>query len=334
VLVVFFAASAEAGAAVTRVEVRWTSNPPGHAPHLRALAGREAATAGCWPAGGLSSFGPCSEIAQAGWEARELDPQGIPQRIAYVDRSSDQRRRFEFEAALGCTPCSELPVPPVITVTATIRNADGSTRSVPPFTLGAPGARGLIVIQRQVGVSAGRTARRERRARDRAGDDAFYGARAVVTGGVGSGNSDDPTVRMRVARDRRTLDVLGPHDDCDHGSGGFNAFEYFYPKVDDVKVQQDGRFQGSTTYVQRYESASQDYELHFKVSVKGRFVSADTAKGSLSWQMTLDGTRNLDGPGPCPPLRATFTVKRGKVVGLRAVKMQSRTRWHGEGRVP
>jgi hypothetical protein len=163
---------------------------------------------------------------------------------------------------------------------------------------------------------------------------AFYGAKTVVTGGIGPGNTDDPTVRIRVARNGRTLDVLGPHDDCDHGSGGFNAFEYFYPKVDDVRIKPDGSFQGSTTYVQEFDGAHHHYAFPFKVKVQGRFVSEDTAKGSLSWQMTVDGTRNEAGPSPCPPLRTKFTAKRGNVVGLKAGKMPSRTKWHPEGQVP
>ena len=164
---------------------------------------------------------------------------------------------------------------------------------------------------------------------------AFYGAKTVVTGGTGPGsNTYDPTVRIRVARNRRTLDVLGPHDRCSHGTGGFNAAEYFYPKVDDVRIKPDGSFQGSTNYVEEYDSAYHHYELIFKVRVKGRFVSKDTVKGSLSWQMTLDGTRNEAGPSPCPPLRTTFAAKRGKVAGLKAAKMPSRTKWHPEGQVP
>jgi hypothetical protein len=130
----------------------------------------------------------------------------------------------------------------------------------------------------------------------------FYGAKTIVTGGIDRPRQFvDPTVRIRVARNGRTLDVLGPHDRCvrSHGSGGFNPFEY-----------------------------------SFKVKVKGRFVSKDTAKGSLSWQMTVDGTRNEAGPSPCPPLRTKFTAKRGKVVGLKAAKMPSRTKWHPEGQVP
>jgi hypothetical protein len=163
---------------------------------------------------------------------------------------------------------------------------------------------------------------------------AFYGAKTVVTGGIGPGNTDDPTVRIRVARNGRTLDVLGPHDDCDHGTGGFSAVEYFYPKVDDVRIKPDGSFQGSTNYVEEYDSANHHYELIFKVTIKGRFVSTDIAKGSMSWQMTLDGTRNQAGPSPCPALRTNFKAKRGKVVGLKAVKMPSKTKWHPEGQVP
>jgi opacity protein-like surface antigen len=163
---------------------------------------------------------------------------------------------------------------------------------------------------------------------------AFYGAKTVVTGGIGPGNSDDPTVRIRVARNGRTLDVLGPHDDCNHGSGGFNAFEYFYPKVDDVRIKPDGSFQGSTTYVQEFDGSHHHYAFPFEVKVKGRFVSEDTAKGSFSWQMTVDSTRNEAGPSPCPPLKTTFSAKRGNVVGLKAVKMPSRTKWHPEGQVP
>lgn len=219
----------------------------------------------------------------------------------------------------------------------TIRNADGSIKRVPPFTLGQlDPVRGSYSGGRRFGISAGRAAnqRRKKGALDRGKQGAFYGAKTVVTGGIGPGNSVDRTVRIRVARNGRTLDVLGPHDRCSHGTGGFNAVEYFYPKVDDVRIKPDGSFRGSTSYVQEFGSGYHHYAFPFKVRIKGRFVSKDTVKGSLSWQMTVDGTRNRGGPSPCPPLRTKFTAKRGKVVGLKAAKMPSRTKWHPEGQVP
>jgi hypothetical protein len=319
-LVVSLLASAEAESAVTRAEVRWSwsSNPSGGPPLLRALTPTGGVTAGCWPVGAVV-LGPCPDPAQAGWEGRDLDPQGNPRMIAYVDRSSDQRREYEFEVYIPCVPpCGEL------TVWGTIRNADGSTKRVPPFTLDGG---------RRFGISAGRAPEqgRKRRAPGRRNQGAFYGAKTVVTGGTGPGsNSADPTVSIRVARNRRTLDVLGPHDRCSHGAGGFNAVEYFYPKVDDVRIKPDGSFRGSTSYVQEFDGAYYHYEFTFKVRIKGRFVSPDTAKGSLSWQMTVGGTRQVTGePSPCPPLRTTFTAKR-----LRAGKMPGRTKWHPEGQVP
>jgi hypothetical protein len=216
----------------------------------------------------------------------------------------------------------------------TLRNADGTTKRVPPFTLSQPDPHrpGAYFGGDRFGISAGRAPKQGRK---KGALDRFYGAKTVVTGGTRPGsNTYDPTVRIRVARNGRTLDVLGPHDRCSHGSGGFNAVEYFYPKVDDVRIKPDGSFQGSTTYVQEFDSAYHHYVFPFKVKVKGRFVSKDTAKGSLSWQMTVDGTRNEAGPSPCPPLRTKFTAKRGKVVGIKAGKMPSRTKWHPEGRVP
>jgi hypothetical protein len=328
--IVSLVGSAEAGSAVTRVEIHWswTSGQSGGPPVLRALAGQEAATAGCWPKGTVV-LGPCPEIANAGWEGRDPDSQGNPRTIAYVDRSPDQRRRFEFEAYLPCVPpCGELKV------WATITNADGSTKRVPPFTLGQADPRrpGSYSGSKSF-VSAGRTGAQEGGKKGTA-DRRFFGAKTVVTGGVGDGNSDDPSVRLRVARNRRTVDVLGPHDNCNHGSGGFNTFEYFYAKVDDVKIKPNRTFQGSSNYVQEYDSAYHHYEFSFKVTVKGRFVSPDTAKGTLSWQMTVGGSRNQGGPSPCPPLKTKFTAKRGKVVGEKAVKMPSRTKWHPEGQVP
>jgi hypothetical protein len=327
VLVVSLLASAEAESAVTRAEVRWSwsSNPSGGPPLLRALTPTGGVTAGCWPVG-TPLLGPCPESADAGWEGRDPDPQANPRTIAYVDRSSDQRREYEFEAYIPCAPpCGEL------TVWGTIRHADGSTKQVPPFTLGQPDPDrpGSYSGGDRFGISAGRPAPPKK------GPRRFYGAKAVVTGGEGPGrNSHDPTVRIRVARNGQTLDVLGPHDRCDHGAGGFTAAEYFYPKVDDVRIKPDGSFKGSTSYVQEFDSAYHHYVLPFKVKVKGRFVSKDTVKGSLSWQMTVDGTRNVAGPSPCPPLRTKFTAKRGKVVGIKAAKMPSRTRWHPEGQVP
>ena len=130
VMVVSLGPVTSARAEVTRLEVRWTSSPPNMPPHLRALAGPTAATAGCWPTTG-SNFGPCPSAPQTRWVEANPNADGVPQTISFVDESADQERDFEFEALAPCVPaCSD------VTLNATIRHADGSTVRVGPIRLG------------------------------------------------------------------------------------------------------------------------------------------------------------------------------------------------------
>ena len=76
-----------------------------------------------------------------------------------------------------------------------------------------------------------------------------------------------------------------------------------------MRIATDGSFKGSRSYEQINDSGGLIYVL--KASVKGRFVSTDTAKGTLTFRMTLIGQR---GGNPCEPVSFPFVAKRGKNV--------------------
>ena len=116
----------------------------------------------------------------------------------------------------------------------------------------------------------------------------------------------DNTIRLKVARNGKTLALIGPHERC----GGFNPVRgRTYPEIDDIKIRKDGRFKGSRSYEVLNDSGSVTFI--WDVSVRGRFVSKKKATGTLDWHMRVGGERSQGVVGDCEEHTAQFVAKRG-----------------------
>ena len=54
----------------------------------------------------------------------------------------------------------------------------------------------------------------------------------------------DNTIRLKVSGNGKSLDLKGPHERCNTGSGGFNPVSAAYPKIND-QIGETGKFSRS-----------------------------------------------------------------------------------------
>jgi hypothetical protein len=117
----------------------------------------------------------------------------------------------------------------------------------------------------------------------------------------------DNTIRLKVSRDGKSLDLIGPHEAC---NDAFNPVPgRTYPEIDDVKIRKGGKFKASRTYEVESDTGAVTYM--WEVAVRGRFVSEKKAKGTLEWHMRHGGERAVGGERDCGANTADFVAKRG-----------------------
>jgi hypothetical protein len=119
-------------------------------------------------------------------------------------------------------------------------------------------------------------------------------------------DSRDPTIRLKVSGSGKKLDLIGPHEACD---GTFNPVTRTHPQIKGVKVGATGKFKRSRTYEIPSDTGGVVYM--WTVSVKGRFVSKDKAKGTLKWHLEHGGPRAGGQVNDCGANSTAFTAKRG-----------------------
>jgi hypothetical protein len=118
----------------------------------------------------------------------------------------------------------------------------------------------------------------------------------------------DPTIRLKVSGNGKTLDLTGPHERCGTGSGGFNPLPPTYPKINRVAIGKTGKFSRSRKYEVQ---ASSIVTFTWTAKVTGRFVSKDKATGKLVWHLRVGGERSQGKVTSCGESSAKFTAKRG-----------------------
>ena len=124
----------------------------------------------------------------------------------------------------------------------------------------------------------------------------------------------DNTIRLKVSGNGKSLDLKGPHERCDTGSGGFNPVSAAYPKINGVAIGETGKFSRSRKYEVQ---ASSSVTFMWTAKVTGRFVSKDKATGKLTWHLRVGGDRSQGKVTSCGKSSANFTAKRGaKYPGL------------------
>jgi hypothetical protein len=119
-------------------------------------------------------------------------------------------------------------------------------------------------------------------------------------------DSRDPTIRLKVSGNGKKLDLIGPHEAC---NDTFNPVTRTHPNIKGVKVGPTGKFKRSRTYEVPSDTGAVVYM--WTVTVKGRFVSKDTAKGTLKWHMKHGGDRAHGQINDCGANSTKFTAKRG-----------------------
>jgi hypothetical protein len=101
-----------------------------------------------------------------------------------------------------------------------------------------------------------------------------------------SDNLNDPTVELKVSDSGSRLKFRGPHEHC----GTFNPRKKFFPRISGIKIRQDGSFKRSRDYEIKSGGARGeilDLTYVWTVKVSGRFVSAQKAKGRLTYELIL-----------------------------------------------
>jgi hypothetical protein len=113
--------------------------------------------------------------------------------------------------------------------------------------------------------------------------------------------SDHRIVQIRVSRSGTKLDFRGPHERC----GTFNPLKAYFPRIDDVKIKRNGRFNGDRKYTDT--SRGPNYVLRWTVELSGRFTSNTKAKGTVKYEMSHQGRSPTE--QFCGERNVTFTAK-------------------------
>jgi len=113
---------------------------------------------------------------------------------------------------------------------------------------------------------------------------AFY--KGTATGGaaapdMGKGKSQ---VRLKVSTTGRRVSFRTPQG-C---PTTFNPLPKFYGRINNLKVSAAGSFKGKRTYQSPSGNARFD-TIHWKINVKGRFVTSRKARGTVTYEMATSG---------------------------------------------
>lgn len=118
-------------------------------------------------------------------------------------------------------------------------------------------------------------------------------------------NSRDPWVSLKVAGSGKKLKFVGPAERC----GGFNPVSALHGRIDSVKITSKGKFTASRKYDVPNDTGSVIF--HWDISVTGRFVTKDKAKGTVKFHLTHSGSRSGGVVSDCGRRNLDFTAKRG-----------------------
>lgn len=113
--------------------------------------------------------------------------------------------------------------------------------------------------------------------------------------------SDHRIVQIRVSRSGRKLDFRGPHERC----GAFNPLSAYFPRIKDVKIKRNGKFEGDREYTDT--SRGPNYVLRWTVELSGRFTSDTKAKGKVKYEMSHQGRSPTE--QFCGERNVTFTAR-------------------------
>jgi hypothetical protein len=127
--------------------------------------------------------------------------------------------------------------------------------------------------------------------------------------------SKDPTVKIRVSGDGKSVSFTGPHERCGaspESPFGFNRFSATVGKIPKLKLKADGSFAGRREYRATSTSAYHTYHFDWDIKLSGRFVSDSKATGTVTYEMVISGTRSQGKARSCGRRTKSFTATPAK----------------------